>query len=50
MMADEGQPERFRMFYYGNIQDRATRHGYIAADIFTAVFGLWFLWAMFGHH
>ena len=32
-----------------DIEDRATRSGTIAADVFCVVFGLLFLWAMFFH-
>jgi hypothetical protein len=46
----EEQTERFRLFYYENVHDPATKYGYLAADIFWVVSGLWFLWAMFGHH
>jgi hypothetical protein len=30
----EEQTERFRLFYYENVHDPATKYGYMAADIF----------------
>ncbi len=36
------------MFPY-DTDDRATRIGYMAADAFVILFGLAFLWALFGH-
>ncbi len=36
------------MFHY-DTQDRATRIGTLA-DVFLIVFGVLFIWAIFGHH
>jgi hypothetical protein len=32
------------MFYYGNVHDPVTKPGYMAADIFSVVVGMRFLW------
>jgi hypothetical protein len=48
-MADE-KAEPFRMFYYPQVTDSATKFGYTAADVFVVLFSLAFLWALFGHH
>jgi hypothetical protein len=37
------------MFHY-DTQDRATRIGCMLADVFLIVFGVLFIWAIFGRH
>jgi len=48
--ADHGRQRTDRMFYYRDIEDPATKYGFMAADVLVVVCGLWFLWALFGHH
>jgi hypothetical protein len=49
-MAEDEKTEKLRMFYYPDVQDGATKQGYIMGDIFLVVYGLWFLWGLFGPH
>jgi hypothetical protein len=45
----EARQERWAMFHY-DTQDRATNIGYFLGDVFVIVFGILFIWAVFGHH
>jgi hypothetical protein len=50
IMTDEKTSEPMGPFYYPNVQDSATKQGYIAADIFLVVYGLFFLYGLFWPH
>ena len=49
-MAEEQTSEPMWPFNYRNVQDPATKAGYIAGDIFIVIWGLWFMWGLFWPH